>query len=97
MGFLDARIKSLHVVPPPKLSGRVRDSARNHEATLKRWTAKIFATIALSLAVYTFFYIKTPDAPLGPAEIGLVVGTCLALVLSVEWLWHRFGKKGAGK
>ena len=60
---------------------------------MKRHSAKVFATIALSLAVWVFFYVNTPDAPLSAKETSLLVGVCLAVVLFTDWLWDRFRKQ----
>jgi hypothetical protein len=44
---------------------------------------------ALTLGVWTFFYIYTPEAPLTVRDTTVVVGICAALVLAVKWIGRR--------
>jgi hypothetical protein len=53
----------------------------------------IFATFLLSLAVWLFFYIATPRAPLNAAEIAVVVAVSGAIVLGAQQAAGRFRKK----
>jgi hypothetical protein len=47
----------------------------------------------LSLAVWVFFYVKTPDAPLGAPEIAIVVALCGAIVLGVQRITRTVRKE----
>jgi hypothetical protein len=51
--------------------------------------ATIFATIALTLAIWTGFYVVTPDTPLSLRETMVVAGLCTAIVLGFKWAWKR--------
>jgi hypothetical protein len=52
------------------------------------------AILALSLGVWTFFYVS-PGAPLNAAETAVVVGLCAGVVLASRWLWARLrGARG---
>jgi hypothetical protein len=61
---------------------------------LKESFAVVFMIVALSLAVWYFFYIES--VPLTPAETTVVVGFCAALVLCGKWVWGRFAKTKTG-
>jgi hypothetical protein len=52
------------------------------------------AILALSLAVWTFFYLG-PGAPLNASETSVVVGVCAVAVLGARWVWGRLrGSRG---
>jgi uncharacterized membrane-anchored protein len=53
----------------------------------------IAAVFLLSLAVWLFFYVLTPRAPLGPAEMTIVVAVVGAMVLGARWLFLHFQKR----
>jgi hypothetical protein len=57
----------------------------------------VLLTLALSLAVWTFFYINTPTMPLNSQETLFVVGVCFALVLLVKAAYDRLGNPRSGK
>jgi hypothetical protein len=54
---------------------------------------------ALSLAVWTVFYLLMPSTPLTAEETVIIVGVCAAIVLGAKWLWGRLRARdgGAGK
>jgi hypothetical protein len=60
--------------------------------------ATIVTIVVASLAVWVFFLVMTPGAPLTPPETLVVVGACAAIVLGVKWIWSRIrprrGKDG---
>ena len=55
--------------------------------------ATFFAIVALSLAVWLFFYLMTPEAPLALPETGVVVLTSTAVVLAAKWIWNQLRKR----
>lgn len=60
---------------------------------MKKLSISLSVIIVLSLAIWFFFYIKTPDAPLTPSETFLVVGVCAALVFFAKWIISQIQKK----
>jgi len=60
------------------------------EVILKSSAVLLSIIIALSLAVWCFFYLTS--ARLQPAETTVVVGFCTLLVLTGKFLWSRFTK-----
>jgi len=60
---------------------------------MKKSVISIFSIIALSLVIWFFFYVKTPEAPLTPSETLLVVGVCAALVFFAKWIINQIQKK----
>jgi hypothetical protein len=62
---------------------------------LKRSAVKASIIIALGLAIWAFFYVKS--VPLTPPETTVVVGTCAASVLVGDWIWSSLRKRRAGK
>jgi hypothetical protein len=70
-----------------------QDKLRN----MKLSPVVVLVTLALSLAAWTFFYIKTPTMPLNSQETVLVVGVCFASVLLVKSAWDRVVKPRSGK
>ncbi len=56
---------------------------------MKATTGTLGAIIALSLGVWTSFFLLTPDTPLTPAETLLVVGVCAGVVFFGKWVWSR--------
>jgi hypothetical protein len=62
-------------------------------ATLKSSLLTIVAISSLSLAVWVFFYVILPEAPLTAAETTIVVGICAVIVFSVKRIWLRFHKR----
>ena len=59
----------------------------------------LVAALALSLLIWVLFYVRGLE--LTAADTEVVVGVCLALVVTVRWAWKRVGwirpKRGAGK
>jgi len=53
---------------------------------MKRSLGVLLATLVLSLAVWTFFYIVTPD-PLTSSETAVVVGISAGIVYLCRWVW----------
>jgi hypothetical protein len=53
----------------------------------------------LSVAIWTFFYVLTPSAPLGVNETGVIVLASTAVVLGVKYVgrWRRSSGAGAGR
>lgn len=51
--------------------------------------------LALSLAVWTFFYLS-PGAPLNGSETAVVVGVCAGVVYLGRWIWGRIRKVRGG-
>jgi protein-S-isoprenylcysteine O-methyltransferase Ste14 len=47
----------------------------------------LVAVLALSLAIWVFFYEK--NLKLQPSDTMIVVGFCLAVVLFTRWIWAR--------
>ena len=66
-------------------------------AALKASLGTTVAIIALSLAVWVFFYVVSPGEPLTPGETSVVVGVCAVIVLSAKWIWARLHKAKEGK
>jgi len=60
---------------------------------MKKPFISLSVIIVLSLAIWFFFYVKTPEAPLAPSETLLVVGVCAALVFSTKWIISQIQKK----
>jgi TIR domain len=60
-----------------------------YSEALKEALVTTLVIIASSLLVWLFFYLVSPEAPLTLAETTVVVGMCLAVVLSVKWVWAR--------
>lgn len=63
---------------------------------MKSSVGALAAVIVLSLAMWTFFYVYTPDTPLGPSETAVVVGTCVVVVFGTRWIWSRLRKPRGG-
>ena len=61
---------------------------------MKKTLFSLSIIIVFSLAIWFFFYVKTPDAPLTYSETLLVVGVCAALVFFVRWIINQIQKKG---
>ncbi len=49
--------------------------------------ATLLTVLALSLAIWVFFYEK--NLKLQPSDTVIVVGFCLAVVLFTRWIWAR--------
>ncbi len=56
---------------------------------MKSSVGALAATVILALAIWTFFYVVTPDTPLTPPETLVVVGASAVVVLAARWLWSR--------
>ncbi len=54
------------------------------------------AVVILSLAIWMFFYVRTPDTPLTPAEMAVVVGAWAVVVFGGKWIWSRLRKPRGG-
>ena len=54
------------------------------------------AVVILSLAIWMFFSVFTPDAPLTSQEMAVVVGACAAVVFGGKWIWSRLRKPRGG-
>jgi protein-S-isoprenylcysteine O-methyltransferase Ste14 len=54
---------------------------------------EIAIVLVLSLAVWVFFKWQTPDAPLSPTEMLVVVVVIGGGVAAVRWAMRRFGKR----
>jgi hypothetical protein len=52
------------------------------------------AAFLLTLATWVFFYIKLPDAPLGPAATTVVFGSWFIIALIGKWVWTKIQKRG---
>jgi hypothetical protein len=63
---------------------------------VKSSVAGLAAVVILALAVWTLFYVLTPDTPLTPPETAVVVGSCAVLVFGGKWLWSRLRKPRGG-
>ena len=59
---------------------------------MKKPFISLSVIIVLSLAIWFFFYVKTPDAPLTPSETLLVVGVCAVLVFFAKWIINQIQK-----
>jgi hypothetical protein len=57
---------------------------------VQRSLAVVFTILALSLAIWFFFYVES--APLTAAETTVVVGICAVVVLLGKWIWGRLTK-----
>lgn len=55
----------------------------------------LVAIVILSLAVWVFFYVMTPGAPLAAGDTIIVVAVSALLVLGGKWIWARLLKPGA--
>lgn len=64
---------------------------------MKKLYFPLIVTIALSLAIWFYFYVKTPEARLNASETLLVVGVCAAFVFFTKWIINRIQKKGSKK
>jgi hypothetical protein len=53
---------------------------------MRRSAGGLLATLVLSLAVWTFFYVVTPD-PLTSSETVVVVGISAGVVYLSRWVW----------
>ena len=53
---------------------------------MRRPIGVLLATLVLSLAVWTFFYLNTPD-PLTASETLVVVGISAGIVCLSRWIW----------
>ncbi len=53
---------------------------------MKRQVSVLLATLVLSLTVWTFFYLNTPD-PLTSSETVVVVGISAGIVYLSRWVW----------
>ena len=51
-------------------------------------------SVILSLAIWMFFSVFTPDAPLTSPEMAVVVGACAAVVFGGKWIWSRLRGRG---
>ncbi len=51
--------------------------------------ATVAACLALSLVVWTVFYLLTPGAPLSTGETVVVVGLCSGAVVLCRGAWQR--------
>jgi hypothetical protein len=60
-----------------------------YSGALKEALVTTLVIIGSSLFVWLFFYLVSPEAPLTLAETTVVVGMCLAVVLSVKWVRAR--------
>jgi len=60
---------------------------------MKKTFATLTIIIFLSLAIWFFFYIMTPEAPLTSLETFLVVSVCGTLVYFVKWIIKRIKKR----
>jgi hypothetical protein len=58
--------------------------------------ATVVACLALSLAVWTVFYLLTPDAPLSTGETVVVVGLCSGAVFLGRGAWRRARRAHGG-
>jgi TIR domain len=67
-----------------------------YSEALKEALVTTLVIIASSLLVWLFFYLVSPEAPLTLAETTVVVGMCLAVVLSVKWVWIRLRRTREG-
>lgn len=56
---------------------------------MKSSIGALAAIVILALAIWTFFYVVTPDTPLTPPETLVVVGACAVVVFGARWLWSR--------
>ncbi len=61
---------------------------------MKKLYFPLIIIIALSLAIWFYFYVKTPEAPLNASETLLVVGVCAAFVFFTKWIINKIQKKG---
>ena len=52
--------------------------------------------LALSMAVWTYFYFQPAGEPLNQMETLLIVGICAASVFVVRWVWSCI-RKGRGR
>lgn len=77
------------MVVEPFESRHFKRPIRNETVTYVRGSyVAVFATIALSLAVWVLFYYLEPP-PLTAAETTVVVGMCAAIVLFAKWIRGR--------
>jgi hypothetical protein len=53
---------------------------------MRRQVGVLLATLVLALAVWTFFYLNTPD-PLTASETLVVVGISAGIVYLCRWIW----------
>jgi hypothetical protein len=65
---------------------------------VKATAGTLAAVLALSLAVWTAFFLLMPQSPLTPQETLVVVGVCGAAVLGARWIRARLrgGRSAAG-
>ena len=63
---------------------------------MKSSIGALAAVVILSLAMWTFFYVLTPDTPLGPSETAVVVGACVVVVFGAKRIWSRLRKPRGG-
>ena len=67
---------------------------------MKASSVTLAIILALSLGVWTLFYLMPAGEPLTPPETLVVVGFCSAVVLVGRWMWSAVRKPGgdnAGK
>jgi hypothetical protein len=51
------------------------------------------AAFLFTLGTWVFFYIRLPDAPLGPAATTIVFGGWFIGALIVKWIWTKIQKR----
>jgi len=58
---------------------------------MKRSAGVLLSVLALSLVIWIFFYIISPE-PLNPSETVVVVGISAGMVYGIRWVWGLLGR-----
>lgn len=59
---------------------------------MKKSFSSLLIVIILSLAIWFYFYVKTPEAPLNSSETLLIVGICIATVFITRGVINKIIK-----
>ena len=62
---------------------------------MKRSAGALLSILVLSLVIWVFFYVASPE-PLDPAETVVVVGISAGVVYLSRWLWGLRGRSRGG-